>query len=100
MLQSDADTELHSTPLRSNVLDLKHRALQRHDFMVIAQILCLEMKPPGKYLDLRNITLDITITILDIIYRPVFYLKYDVSETGFCLFGPETEYLYLLGPTE
>jgi hypothetical protein len=28
---------------------------------------------------------NITITILDIIYRPVFYLKHDVSETGFCL---------------
>jgi hypothetical protein len=27
----------------------------------------------------------ITITILDIIYRPVFYLKHDVLETGFCL---------------
>jgi hypothetical protein len=29
--------------------------------------------------------INITITILDIIHRPVFYLKYDVSETGFCL---------------
>jgi hypothetical protein len=28
---------------------------------------------------------NITITILDIIQRPVFYLKYDVSETAFCL---------------
>jgi hypothetical protein len=27
----------------------------------------------------------LTITILDIIHRPVFYLKYDVSVTGFCL---------------
>jgi hypothetical protein len=27
----------------------------------------------------------ITITILDIVHRPVFYLKQDVSETGFCL---------------
>jgi hypothetical protein len=26
-----------------------------------------------------------TITILDFIHRPVFYLKYLVSETGFCL---------------
>jgi hypothetical protein len=26
-----------------------------------------------------------TITILDIIHRPVFYLKHNVSETGFCL---------------
>jgi hypothetical protein len=29
--------------------------------------------------------INITITILDIIHRPVFYLKHDVSETGFCL---------------
>jgi hypothetical protein len=29
--------------------------------------------------------IDITITILDIIHRPVFYLKHDVSETGLCL---------------
>jgi hypothetical protein len=28
--------------------------------------------------------INITITILDIIHRPVFYLKH-VSETGFCL---------------
>jgi hypothetical protein len=27
----------------------------------------------------------ITITILDIIHRPVFYLKQDFSDTGFCL---------------
>jgi hypothetical protein len=27
----------------------------------------------------------ITITILDIIHRPVFYLKYNFSETEFCL---------------
>jgi hypothetical protein len=27
----------------------------------------------------------VTITILDIIQLPVFYLKHDVSETGFCL---------------
>jgi hypothetical protein len=26
----------------------------------------------------------ITITILDIIHRPDFYLKHNVSETGFC----------------
>jgi hypothetical protein len=26
-----------------------------------------------------------TLTILDIIRRPVFYLKHNVSETGFCL---------------
>jgi hypothetical protein len=26
-----------------------------------------------------------TITILDIIHRPVFYLKHDVSETEICL---------------
>jgi hypothetical protein len=29
--------------------------------------------------------INITIIILDIIRRPVFYLKKDVSETGFCL---------------
>jgi hypothetical protein len=29
--------------------------------------------------------INITITILGIIHRPVFYLKHDVSETGFCL---------------
>jgi hypothetical protein len=30
-------------------------------------------------------TLRITITILDIIHRPVFYLKHSVSESSFCL---------------
>jgi hypothetical protein len=29
--------------------------------------------------------INITITILDIIYRLVFYLKHGLSETGFCL---------------
>jgi hypothetical protein len=29
--------------------------------------------------------INITITILNIIHRPVFYLKNNVSETGFCL---------------
>jgi hypothetical protein len=29
--------------------------------------------------------INITIMILDIILRPAFYLKYDVSETGLCL---------------
>jgi hypothetical protein len=28
---------------------------------------------------------NITITIVDIIHRPAFYLKHDVSDTGFCL---------------
>jgi hypothetical protein len=28
---------------------------------------------------------NITITVLDIIYRPVFYLKRNVSENRFCL---------------
>jgi hypothetical protein len=28
--------------------------------------------------------ISITITILDIIRRPVFYLKHNVLETGFC----------------
>jgi hypothetical protein len=27
--------------------------------------------------------INITITILDIMHRPVFYLKHDISETGF-----------------
>jgi hypothetical protein len=27
---------------------------------------------------------NITITIMNIIHRPVFYLKHDVSETRFC----------------
>jgi hypothetical protein len=29
--------------------------------------------------------MNIIITILDIIHRPGFYLKHDVSEAGFCL---------------
>jgi hypothetical protein len=29
--------------------------------------------------------INITVTNLDIIHRPAFYLKHDVSETGFCL---------------
>jgi hypothetical protein len=29
--------------------------------------------------------INITIAVLDIIYRPVFYLKHGVSETVFCL---------------
>jgi hypothetical protein len=28
---------------------------------------------------------DVSITIMDIIHRSVFYLKHDTSETGFCL---------------
>jgi hypothetical protein len=28
----------------------------------------------------------ITVTVLDSIHSPVFYLKLDVSETGFCLY--------------
>jgi hypothetical protein len=35
--------------------------------------------------DLWRWYINITITILDIIHRPVFYLKHDCSETGFCL---------------
>jgi hypothetical protein len=53
---------------------------------------------------------NITMTILNIIQRPVFHLKHDVSETGFCLhFQVETimlelrsgdrDKLFLLGPT-
>jgi hypothetical protein len=33
---------------------------------------------------LQRLFINITITILDIIYHPVFYLKHDVSETTFC----------------
>jgi hypothetical protein len=29
--------------------------------------------------------INVTIKILDIIHRPVFYLEHNVSETGFCL---------------
>jgi hypothetical protein len=44
-----------------------------------------------------------TITILDIIHRPVSYLKHDISETGFCLrllVSGDRDKLYLMGPTE
>jgi hypothetical protein len=45
----------------------------------------------------------VTITILHIIHRPVFYLKLNVSETGFCLrlqVEPSLGLpLYLLDPT-
>jgi hypothetical protein len=34
---------------------------------------------------LRRCYINITITILDIIHRPVYYIKHDVSETGFYL---------------
>jgi hypothetical protein len=30
-------------------------------------------------------SINITITILDIIYSPIFYLKYDILETEFCI---------------
>jgi hypothetical protein len=62
---------------------------------------------------------DITITILDFTHSPVFYLKLNVSRTGFCLLFrwnslswaqqieissvsefEEREQLYPLGPTE
>jgi hypothetical protein len=32
----------------------------------------------------RDFNMYVTITILDFIHNPVFYLKHDVSETGFC----------------
>jgi hypothetical protein len=35
-----------------------------------------------KHIYLYNIV--ITVTVLDIIHRPVVYLKYNHSETGFC----------------
>jgi hypothetical protein len=34
-------------------------------------------------IDLRRWYINVTITILDIIHRPVFYLKQNVSVTGF-----------------
>jgi hypothetical protein len=48
---------------------------------------------------LKLLYANITVTVLDIIHHPVFYLKQDVSETGFCLhlqvdrsqLGSETE---------
>jgi hypothetical protein len=33
----------------------------------------------------RNACTILTITITDIVHRLVFYLKHEVSETGFCL---------------
>jgi hypothetical protein len=68
---------------------------------------------------MRRWCIDITITVLDFIQCPFFYLKHNVSETGFCLHlqaepgqfgpkhraGPETlfgdrDYLYVLDPSE
>jgi hypothetical protein len=37
------------------------------------------------YRFVTTVYIDVTITILDIIHRPVFYLKLDVSEAEFCL---------------
>jgi hypothetical protein len=34
---------------------------------------------------LRQLHINTTITIPDIIHRPVAYLKHDILETGFCL---------------
>jgi hypothetical protein len=34
---------------------------------------------------LWRLYINLTIAILDIILRPVFYLKHDVSDTAFCL---------------
>jgi hypothetical protein len=39
---------------------------------------------------LWRLYINITIIILDIIHRPVFYLKQDISETTFCP-RPQTE---------
>jgi hypothetical protein len=39
----------------------------------------------GYFVHILNVTYFIAITILDIIHRSVFYLKHNVSETGFCL---------------
>jgi hypothetical protein len=38
-----------------------------------------------KYIGLWRWCINIRIIILDTIYRPVFYLNHNVSETGFCL---------------
>jgi hypothetical protein len=40
---------------------------------------------PWKAPTILTKTLSITLKILEIIHRPVFYLKLDVMETGFCL---------------
>jgi hypothetical protein len=37
-----------------------------------------------KEIDVTN-SWSVTITIMDITYRPIFYLNQDVSETGLCL---------------
>jgi hypothetical protein len=42
---------------------------------------------------------NLTITILDIIHRPIFYLKYDISKTGFYLRLQETETSSIYWPT-
>jgi hypothetical protein len=49
--------------------------------------LCLRYEPKRLmlYICLWRWYINITITILDIIHRLVFYLKYNVSETEFCL---------------
>jgi hypothetical protein len=44
---------------------------------------------------IRSATISVTIAILDIIHRPNFYLKRDISKTGFCL-----RLLYLLSLTQ
>jgi hypothetical protein len=41
--------------------------------------------------------INITNTFLDIIHRPVFYLKHNSSETGFCL-RPQVKPMF--GPNE
>jgi hypothetical protein len=41
-----------------------------------------------------NILIKITITILDIIHHPVFYLKHDVAETGL---SPSSSGTYSVG---
>jgi hypothetical protein len=37
-----------------------------------------------RYTSIETIYSCITITSLDIIHRPIFYLKHNISETGFC----------------
>jgi hypothetical protein len=47
--------------------------------------------------------INITNTILDIIRRPVFYLKYNLSQTGFYLrleMDGDRDKLYLFGPNK
>jgi hypothetical protein len=52
---------------------------------IYALCLCYEPKRLMQQAGVRWCYINITIAILNIIHRPVFYVKYGVSETGFCL---------------